>query len=204
MANSSPHPAAHNSSSGGSGAASQQQTQAVLSFELFPHRTLTCLAYTGVTNADVLRSLVSSKSLDVALLSPAAAPALACVHVAANKALFAADTLGRTSAASVHAELVYALHGGTSVAVALRVMCPPAGATELLVCCFDASDALLERVRAAVDGVAVTDVGAFLGDAAVRIAAAGAGDRTAEAAALFANNPTPAHVIGRTACQDLR
>ena len=97
----------------------------LLSFELFPARSLHLLLFTAVRNAPSVLSRVLSRELDVALLNARLVVGVDALHVAANRALHGMERLRRLRAASLHAELVLCLHGGRHVGEALRVMGPP-------------------------------------------------------------------------------
>ena len=170
-----------------------------LRFELFPHRSLTCLAFAEVKNCLHIKELVSSKQLDVALLGVSSAPNVACIHIAANKALFAADTLGKTSAASLHAELVYCLHGGRNVGEALRALGPDECESDVLLCCFDASVEMVTRLCTLVQGARVLDVAEFLETRARR-----ARDEPTLVLPVSHGGISVDSIIGRTASQGLR
>ena len=93
---------------------------------LHPTHTLHLLLLQNLSPAQhsALLLALSSRSLDVAALDPALIPSPRCLAAAAAKALLAEASRGRTTAATLHGDLVRCLHGGKSVNDAHKALAP--------------------------------------------------------------------------------
>jgi tRNA threonylcarbamoyladenosine modification (KEOPS) complex Cgi121 subunit len=125
-----------------------------LDFELFPARSLHVLLVRGAPGlAAPLRALIAARALDVALLDAALLPGLGALSLAANRALYGAEVLGKLRAASLHAELLASLGATRNVGEALRALGPGDDCAAVLVGVFDGIDeALRRRVEGLLEG----------------------------------------------------
>lgn len=126
---------------------------ATLTFEFYPGRALHVLAVSGSTAR--LVDEVLARSVDCAVIDAALVADSRSLHLAANKALYAAAT-GKLRAATVHLELVFALHGGKNVGEALRALGATGDSRAAVIGVFDATPAQRAAVDALVDGAAAT------------------------------------------------
>jgi len=132
--------------------------------DLLPGQTLSILLLLGVAphSLEALRTRVSAKSLDLALLDAALLASPLCLRSAASKALLNRSRgPGRGVTDSAHVDLVHALHGGRHVGESLRALSPRAGCTSVLLACLNGAVDLLALRAQALPEAVVGDVSVF-------------------------------------------
>ena len=111
-----------------------------LTFEMFPGRTLSLFLYRDVSFGTIasLRSQLSSRTLEVALLNPRLVASPLCIRAAANKALLAQSTGAKVSQ-SLHSDFIRCLHSGKNIGESLRVLGPSMESKggDLMIAAFD-------------------------------------------------------------------
>ncbi|GAB4814119.1 hypothetical protein N2152v2_001165 [Parachlorella kessleri] len=127
----------------------------VLQFEEFPGHTLTTLLFKDVTNCGDIRQLVVTGTLkpEAAILNAVLVPDIFTVHLAAHKALQAAQRQGLKTR-SLHAEVVFNIAGSKHIGETLTRFGVNDGCKHLLVARFDAAADEVVQLRSLVQGEA--------------------------------------------------
>lgn len=156
----------------------------LLTYELFPGRTLHAAFFKDVTNSAALRQALLNQETDVALINaslvrarssslpllhrPPFIPTLTHphphdrhqlvdpfqIHAAAARALLC-ETTTKLMTKTLHAELVFNLSGSRNVSESFRRFGVADDSTTLVLCVFDSDEAALATAAALVKGTAV-------------------------------------------------
>ncbi|TDH74202.1 uncharacterized protein CCR75_001177 [Bremia lactucae] len=123
-------------------------------YALFDNRYLHAGYYVNVKNSSVLRQSFMDKKIDVALLNADLIAGPLQVHAAAMRAL-QSDASKSLTTRSLHAELVFNMSGSRNVSESFKRFGISEKTTSIVVCVFDADEAILKEVEANVEGIQV-------------------------------------------------
>jgi hypothetical protein len=101
-------------------------------FEEHPTWRLDVVILSQCTSPAALLALIMAKAADAVVVDASLVPGLFALRLAAHRALCAHGAC-KLAAASLHAEVVYALQGGKNVGEALRLLAPTSVTPALLV-----------------------------------------------------------------------
>ncbi|TYZ57061.1 hypothetical protein PybrP1_000964 [[Pythium] brassicae (nom. inval.)] len=126
----------------------------LLTYELFPGRTLHAAFFKDVANSAALRQALLNQETDIALINASLLVDPFQIHAAAARALLC-ETTTKLTTKTLHAELVFNLSGSRNVSESFRRFGIADDCTALVVCVFDADEAALASAAALVQGTAV-------------------------------------------------
>lgn len=133
----------------------------VLTFELFPGRTLTLALFRDVTNAKEIRASINEEP-EAAFLNASLLVDPFIIHQAGHKAL-ASQAAGSLTTKKLHTELIYNVSGTKHVAESLKRFGVTDDSTAVLAARFDCTPPELEVLTSRVKGtqVPLSDLGSL-------------------------------------------